>query len=149
MLSHKIIVYKEAYRPPTNLPVVSNVGPPKNRSFITSQEILDTFLLKQPKEGDYVYRSLMSNGTDQIELNDKQMLTKVVEVVTKFEDLTFDYSTGFPQTHKLVTLFRGHMNPWIRMENITNFSLVPQSFLDKWLDAELQNYFKTAISKSC
>jgi hypothetical protein len=145
MLSHKIIVHKEvikSYLPVNSPPYVR--PKPTNKSFITSQEILDMFLTRQPKTGDWIYRSLATDGTTTLDLDSKSIITKVLHVVTKFEDLTFDWQTGFPETHKLITLFRGPINPWIRMENITKFSLVPEDKQKLWIDAELQNNFETA-----
>lgn len=148
MLSHKIIKYKQVVQqfPVASRSVVHQKAP--NKSFIITQEILDTFLARQPKAGDYLYRSLANDGCTQNTIDHPSGITKVISVVDKLVDLSFDWQTGFPLTHRVVTLFSGNLNPWIRLEDITRYSLLSQEHKDKWLHDQLQNTFKEVILKA-
>lgn len=143
MLTHKIIKYKPVIQ-------LTQTRPHKapNKSFITSQEILDTFLERQPKVGDWLYRSLANDGTTNLVIDHKSGVTKVISVVSKFEDLSFDWQTGFPLTHRVITLFAGALNPWIRLEDITRYSPLPEHRRVEWVDDNLQNTFKEAILRT-
>lgn len=152
MISHSIIKYKP--RVVHHTPPISNQ--PINRSPITSQYLLDSFLADKPTVGQWVYRNVTA-AHSELPLRSNWQLSYVLGVEKTFNALTkFAYSSGWPETHELITFYppteeskaagRHPAAPWRRHEDIRFFKALTKQELETFLDDQLQDCLKNYLA---
>ncbi len=148
MISHSIVIEKPRIRGHvTDYTGNSWYG---NRSPITSQELLIEYLKDKPQVGDWIWRFRPSLHTDtESPLRHEYQMAYVLYIEEDFSALKFSYDKGFPETHKLVTVYsdREIKNAWTRYEDIRVFRKLSREQEAMFLNDKLQDLLQEYLAE--